>query len=383
MISILLDDSLDPTACSYVFQNPLSIITAHHPHEVDAALSQIETALAAGHYVTGFFAYELGYILEPALQALLPSNLKQPLLWFGVFKKRQKLTPVQTLDWIKRRSRNEAAFSLENMHFSLSQQQYQSRFEQVKNYIAAGDIYQLNLTFKAKLTLKGSPYPFYQAVRQNQAVHYGAFIDAPDFKVLSFSPEQFITLEQGKISTRPMKGTMKRGQTRAEDQNLCKTLFEDDKNRAENLMIVDLMRNDLAKIAQQGSVKVEELYKIEAYKTLFQMTSLVTAQVQDDRTVKTFIKSLFPAGSIIGAPKIRAQQIIAKLETEPRGVYTGSIGYFSPNGDACFNVAIRTIFLDAQQNGEIGIGAGLVSDSEVVSEYDECLLKMAFLQTKA
>ena len=258
---------------------------------------------------------------------------------------------------------------------------YKKAVEQVKHYIEAGDIYQLNLTFKQNFQLEGCPFRLYQKMRGNQPVHYGALIDSPDFTILSFSPEQFISLKDGLASVRPMKGTIKRGSTDAADRQLCQELFHDPKNRAENLMIVDLMRNDLSRIAQPGSVVTKELFKIEKYHTLFQMTSLVQARIKRNTRLQTLLESLFPAGSIIGTPKVRAQEIIAELENQPRGIYTGAIGYFSPDKEAHFNVAIRTLFIDNNNKAEIGIGGGIVSDSEMEAEYQECLLKRAFLDS--
>ncbi len=378
MTSILLDDSLDKEAPSSLFQNPENIIIAHRLQDVPQALKQLEQAIADGFYAAGFFTYEMGYALEERLTPLLPKNLKHPLLWFGLFRDKKSLDENQALEWISRQYTAKDS-RLSRPSFSLNKADYEKKFQKVMDYIRAGDIYQLNLTFRQRFTIEGCPYRFYQAIRKNQPVRYGAVIDCPDFKIMSFSPEQFITIKNGIMTTRPMKGTIRRGQDQAEDRALCKQLFGDSKNRAENLMIVDLMRNDLSRIAEPGSVRTSGLFRIEKFNTLFQMTSSLSARTQPGTSLVTVLKSLFPAGSIIGAPKVRAQEIIAQLENEPRGVYTGAIGSFAPGGEASFNVAIRTVFMDNSQKAEIGIGGGIVSDSEVTSEYEECLLKRSFL----
>ncbi len=378
MTSLLFDDSLSQDKPACLFSAPYKIISTNKPSHVMAALNQIESERASGAYIAGFFSYELGYILEERLLGLLPKNRKLPLLWFGAFKTKKQLDKQALQNWLGKHNSKQYSF-LKPENPSITKKKYSEAFTQVKRYIEAGDIYQLNLTFKQRFALEGCPFQLYKTLRDNQPVHYGVMIDSPDFKILSFSPEEFITIQDGTISTRPMKGTIHRGQSSEEDNALCQQLFDDDKNRAENLMIVDLMRNDLARVAKPGSVVTKELFKIEKYKTLFQMTSLISAQVQPKTSLQTLLTSLFPAGSIIGAPKLRAQEIIAELETEPRGIYTGSIGYFSPNGDVNFNVAIRTLFIDNSNQAEIGIGGGIVSDSKMQAEYQECLLKRSFL----
>lgn len=374
--TILIDDSRPRGGCTYLFERPDAIIEARRPEEVDAALGQIEAARAHGAYVVGYFAYELGYVLEPKLRPLLP-ECDGPLLWFGVFPDRQILEPKDLAEFLT--ADDETSYSLTDVKHSMGQEDYQARFGRLKSYIAAGDIYQLNLTLKGRFRFDGSKRALYRDLRLKQPVAYGALIETPDQTILSASPELFLQLDGKKVATRPMKGTADRGATLAEDETISRWLRSDEKSRAENLMIVDLMRNDVGRMARMGSVHVTDLFSIETYETLHQMTSGVTAELRDDIDMKTLVESVFPPGSITGAPKMRAIEIIRELETEPRGVYTGAIGYFGPDDTACFNVAIRTVTISSDGHGEIGIGSGVVQDSAADAEYAECLLKMRFL----
>ena len=374
--TILIDDSRPRGGRTYLFERPDSIIEAHRPEEVPDALARIEAARNSGAYVVGYFTYELGYVLEPKLLPLLPET-SQPLLWFGVFSERGTLDHGELGDFLAEEQPSD--YALNNVTHSMGREDYQSRFGRVKSYIAAGDIYQLNLTLKGRFAFEGSRRALYRDLRLKQPVAYGAYIETPDQTLLSASPEIFIGLDGHKILTRPMKGTADRGATLSADQDVRHWLRSDEKSRAENLMIVDLMRNDIGRVARMGSVRVTDLFSVETYETLHQMTSGITAELRDDVDITTLVQSIFPPGSITGAPKVRAIEIIRELETEPRGVYTGSIGFFAPDGTACFNVAIRTVAIDADGAGEIGIGSGVVQDSSAEAEYEECLLKMKFL----
>ena len=240
------------------------------------------------------------------------------------------------------------------------------------------------MTFKLSFDYQGAPFALYAKLRGRQPVSYGAFLECEDFSILSHSPELFFEIKNGEITARPMKGTIGRGDTPHEDFERARELQEDIKNRAENLMIVDLMRNDLSRLCEIGSVEVSDLYEVTAFPTLYQMTSDVKGQLQTDMQLDDIIEALIPAGSITGAPKIRAQEIIRELEEQPRGVYCGAMGVLhrdleSGELSARFNVAIRTLTLFPDGHGETGIGSGLVQDSEGEAEYDECLLKAKFM----
>ena len=374
---VLLDNSTGPVAQSLLFEFPSKIIRADRPDEVDGALAALKEGLGRGLHAAGFFSYELGYILEPKLLPLLPSERAVPLLWFGLYSGPRTMKGSEVQSWLTAEAiGNPTLGALAHTWDSAS---YLERFEEVQNKIRAGDIYQLNLTFKAKFNLQGSPLALYRDLRLKQRVAYGGLVDTGDVTILSSSPELFIEQEGRIIATRPMKGTAPRAGTLAGDDQARRALSSDIKNRAENLMIVDLMRNDLGRIADLGSVSVTDLFTVETFKTLHQMTSGVRAVLKDGIGIEEVLRAIFPPGSIIGAPKIRAMELIRALETEPRGVYCGAIGHFSPNGDALFNVAIRTAVIDRRGAGQMGIGSGVVADSDGAKEYAECLLKMKFL----
>ena len=374
---ILLDDSLTPGGASLLYETPERIVVAREPGEVEAALAAIEAGLAKGLHAAGFFAYELGYCLEPKLRDLLPKDRSQPLIWIGLFREPRRLDDAAVRTWLDDNGANERSI-LSDLKLSWSRGDYMNAFEKVQDYIAAGDVYQINLTLKYRFAFTGNPVALYAALRRKQRVAYGGLIGTPDFHVLSLSPELFFRREGKRMFARPMKGTAPRGKNSSEDARLKTWLTMDDKQRAENLMIVDLLRNDLGRIAKIGTVEVTDLFTVETYRSVHQMTSGIVAELRGDIGFTDILKALFPCGSVTGAPKVRAMEIIRDLEGEPRGIYTGAIGRIAPNGDAQFNVAIRTIMLDAA-GGEMGIGSGLVSDSKVGAEFDECLLKAQFL----
>lgn len=374
---VLLDNSTSLEAVSELFEHPVEIIRADTPADVDAALAALTSGLSRGLHAAGFFSYELGYLLEPRLASLLPERRKVPLIWFGLYTAPREMTGAEVQQWL-----NEEAIgtpTLGELAHSWDSASYLKRFEEVQNNIKSGDIYQLNLTFKAKFNLQGSPLALYRDLRLKQRVAYAGLVDTGDVTILSASPELFIKQEGRIIETRPMKGTAPRAGTLDADAEVRTVLSKDVKNRAENLMIVDLMRNDLGRIADLGSVSVTDLFTVETFKTLHQMTSGVRAELKPDIGIVDILKAIFPPGSITGAPKIRAMELIRELETEPRGVYCGAIGRFSPDGTTLLNVAIRTTVVDRKGAGEMGIGSGIVADSDGVKEYAECLLKMKFL----
>jgi para-aminobenzoate synthetase/4-amino-4-deoxychorismate lyase len=374
---ILLDDSLTPGGRSLLYTEPERIVAAYAPEEVDAALDEISAGLAHGLHAAGFFAYELGYCLEPKLSGLLPADRTVPLFWIGLFRDPRPLDDAGTRAWLEDHGAAERA-KISGLKLSWTRAQYDRAFASVEDYIAAGDVYQINLTMKYHFAFEGDAVALYAALRRKQRVAYGALIHTPEFDVLSLSPELFFRREGRHISTRPMKGTAPRGRTPREDARLKTWLAVDEKQRAENLMIVDLLRNDLGRVAKIGSVEVTDLFTVETYRSVHQMTSGISAELRADMGLKDMLHALFPCGSVTGAPKVRAMEIIGELEGAPRGVYTGAIGHIAPSGDAQFNVAIRTVVLQGA-HGEMGIGGGIVADSKVDSEYEECLLKAHFL----
>jgi para-aminobenzoate synthetase/4-amino-4-deoxychorismate lyase len=375
---VLLDNNSGSGPPSLLFSEPQDIIAAWTPEEVPAALQRIEDGVASGLHAAGFFAYELGYVLEPKLAALMPEKRNVPLLWIGLYKAPAEMTSIEVEHWLATHTRS-GDFSFTDVKLSWNEAQYLERFTEVIEKIRAGDIYQLNLTFKARFKLAGSPLTFFLDLRQKQRVAYGGIVDTGEVTVLSASPELFIEQDGRTVFTRPMKGTAPRAGTLEADAVARRQLAEDVKQRAENLMIVDLMRNDIGRIAEIGSVDVTDLFTVETYKTLHQMTSGVRATLKNGVDTAELLRGIFPPGSIVGAPKIRAQELIRQLESEPRGVYCGAIGYIAPGGRSLFNVAIRTAVIFRNADGEMGIGSGVVFDSQGPKEYAECLLKMKFL----
>jgi para-aminobenzoate synthetase / 4-amino-4-deoxychorismate lyase len=374
---VLLDDSLKPGGRSLLFTEPELVVAAYAPDEVDGALDKISAGLARGLHAAGFFGYELGYCLEPKLKRLLPADRRAPLLWIGLFQAPRSLDDAGTRAWLERHGADERA-KISDLSLSWSREQYDRAFAAVQDYIAAGDVYQINLTLKYHFAFEGHAVALYAALRRKQRVAYGALIRTPELDVLSLSPELFFRRAGKHMSTRPMKGTAARGRTPREDARLKTWLAMDEKQRAENLMIVDLLRNDLGRVAKIGTVEVTDLFTVETYRSVHQMTSGISAELRADIGLKDMLRALFPCGSVTGAPKVRAMEIIRELEGAPRGVYTGAIGHIAPSGDCQFNVGIRTVVLQGNQ-GEMGIGGGIVADSKVDSEFEECLLKAQFL----
>jgi para-aminobenzoate synthetase / 4-amino-4-deoxychorismate lyase len=375
---VLLDNSSGRGRPTLLFTEPASIIVANAPNEVPAALTALEQGIQNGFHAAGFFAYELGYVFEPRLAHLLPENRDVPLLWFGLYPAPREMSEKDVDLWLATHTRS-GSYQFTDVTRAWDRDSYVNRFKAVQEKIRAGDIYQLNLTFKARFKLAGSPLTFYRDLRQRQRVAYGGIVDTGEMTVLSASPELFVEQSGREIFTRPMKGTSPRGGTPEADAEARRVLSTDTKQRAENLMIVDLMRNDLGRMADTGSVEVTDLFTVETFRTLHQMTSGVKATLKDGMGLKDLWSAIFPPGSVIGAPKIRAMELIAEYENEPRGVYCGAIGHITPGGQALFNVAIRSPVIFRDGRGEMGIGSGVVYDSVGEKEYAECLLKMKFL----
>ncbi|MEZ5912100.1 MAG: aminodeoxychorismate synthase component I [Paracoccaceae bacterium] len=352
------------------FSEPRALIRADSASELAAAFAAIEAARAAGHWLAGYASYDLGLALEPKLKPRLAAPRENaPLLCFGVFDRPGPLTretPAETAQL----SRPEPLWGLAR---------YRRAFDAVRAYIAAGDTYQVNLTFPMAALWQGDPRALFAALAARQPVGHGAYVDLGGPILLSRSPELFFHLDaDGTITARPMKGTAPRSPDPVEDGARARWLQNDIKNRAENLMIVDLLRNDLSRLSQPGSVRVPVLFAVETYATVHQMVSTVTARLVGRPTVEAIFRALFPCGSITGAPKIRAMEIIDDLEASPRGSYCGAIGWIAPDGSMDFNVAIRTLVLQPDGVAQLNVGGGVVYDSDAGGEYDEALLKGRF-----
>jgi para-aminobenzoate synthetase/4-amino-4-deoxychorismate lyase len=351
--------------------------------------------LDQGFFLAGYIGYEFGYLLEPYLakclldKPLSPQlSVELPLADLGVFHKphiydHQTASfdgagPWPTADG---NDNNAKPYAISNLRLNQEKDDYLQAIDRIKSYIAAGDTYQVNYTLKLLFDYSGSIGNLYSTLRRNQSVSYGGIIKNNTNTILTFSPELFFRKQGETITVRPMKGTMHRGRTLVEDKENADFLHHDIKNRSENVMIVDLLRNDLGRLSRMGGVSVQSLFDVETYETLFQMTSSIKGQI-DNVSLEEMFRALFPCGSVTGAPKIRTMEIIRELEVGDRGVYTGAIGYITPAGEAIFNVPIRTVVLQGGK-GEMGIGSGIVWDSDPVNEWEECILKANFLTKPA
>ncbi|GAA0540406.1 para-aminobenzoate synthetase/4-amino-4-deoxychorismate lyase [Rhizomicrobium palustre] len=371
---LLLDDVTECSLRSFIA--PKAVLRADRSEEVAPLLLALEAARAAGNYVAGYFSYELGYVLEPKLLARLPDGRRGPLAWFGVFDAPEVLSGEAASGALIAWQQGRAYAGPLTPEWD--ETAYRARFDRVKAYIAAGDIYQANLSFRSRFAFQGDPLALYAGLRQAAGARYGAYVEDGERHILSLSPELFFDLSaDGVLTAKPMKGTAGRGADPAADARAQEALAQSPKDRAENLMIVDLLRNDLGRIAETGSVSVPSLFAVETYPTLHQMVSTITAKLKPEQGAAEVVKALFPCGSITGAPKIRAQEVLAELEESSRGVYCGAIGYFAPDGSARFNVAIRTMTISGGR-GELGIGGGVVQDSRGEDEYAEALLKARY-----
>ncbi|SHG53542.1 aminodeoxychorismate synthase component I [Ornithinibacillus halophilus] len=353
-----------------LFQDPLVIIVANKIDEVIPCLQNVQEAVNQGYYAAGYLSYEAAPAFESAFH--VHNNPNMPLLWFGIFQEpeKDKLTSSSSYyvkDWLP----------------NTNIEKYNQSIDEIKEFIGQGDTYQVNYTIRLHSKFHGNPIAYYQQLASSQSANYSAYLDIGDYSILSASPELFFHLKDGKVTTKPMKGTVGRGSTVDEDQKNRDWLYHSEKNRAENVMIVDLLRNDLGRIAKPGSVQVPELFTIETYPTVFQMTSTVTAEVEKTTTILDLFKGLFPCGSITGAPKISTMNIIHELEDTPREVYCGTIGYITPEKEAIFNVPIRTVVVD-NKNGsaQYGVGGGITWDSTKEEEYEEVLTKAKILSNK-
>jgi para-aminobenzoate synthetase/4-amino-4-deoxychorismate lyase len=353
------------------FLEPTEILQTSDLAKVRSILDQVDRTAASGQFAAGFVSYEAAPAFDAALRTARPAG--PPLVWFGLFDQYRVLEPAPTeqtkithqLDWQP----------------SLSTQAYYSCVETIHRHIANGDTYQVNFTFPLEADLNGvEPWELFVQLCHQQKSNCCAFVDAGDWVVCSSSPELFFELVQNRIICRPMKGTVRRGRTVHEDEKNAEWLRNSAKNRAENVMIVDMVRNDLGRIADPKTVEVTRLWELEKYPSLFQLTSTVEAETE--AKLPEIFSALFPCASITGAPKIRASEIIADLELQPRGVYTGAIGYVGPHRQARFNVAIRTVQIDRKLDlARYGTGGGNVWESSAEDEWLECQTKGLVLRS--
>lgn len=378
--------------CSLLFTQPLCWLTCTTADRAEDFLQEAEKWRADGKYLAGSIAYEFGYLLEPSLHHLCaPKNCSSPsstpLAVLGVFDQpvifdHSTNRFLNNKSWPRITTDNKQEHLIDNIQTNISREEFLSAIKRIKEYIAAGHTYQVNYTMKLNFAFSGSPAALYRTLRRNQSVSYGAWIRHDGQDIMSFSPELFYRADRENITVRPMKGTMIRGRTTKEDIANQMFLQQDQKNRSENIMIVDLLRNDLGRLLYEidgGRVQPRSLFDIEPYETLLQMTSTIDGKLEVNKQpgLHEVIKALFPCGSITGAPKIRTMEIIHELEKEARGVYCGAIGYSGPD-QTVFNVPIRTVVVH-NGRGEMGIGSGITHDSDPEDEWQESLLKGNFL----
>jgi para-aminobenzoate synthetase/4-amino-4-deoxychorismate lyase len=378
---ILFDDARARDAGpARLYRNPVEIVETREPDEVKPCLGRLQAAGRSGLHAAGLLAYEAGHALDPKLTPLRarPATDAPPLLWFGLFEGYEEIAPDEVASLLPD---PDGAWTSEPSPL-IDRADYEAAAGRVKAHIEAGDIYQANLTFAAEARTAGPPPALYAAIRRRARAGHGALLFTGAHWLLSFSPELFFTLAGRSITARPMKGTAVRRADAGADAAAARALSEDPKQRAENLMIVDLLRNDLSRVSIPGTVEVPSLFAVETYPTVHQMTSTVVAQLEEGVDAVDAIEAIFPCGSVTGAPKLRAMEIIAQIEKAPRNAYTGSIGWLAPDGDASFNVAIRTLSLKAgESHAVMGLGSAIVADSRAGDEWRECLAKGVFVKT--
>jgi len=353
-----------------LFRNPKFIISCFDPSSFAACFKDIENALSQGYYLAGFLSYEAGYCFE---EKLLENKVYDfPLIYLGAYE-----SPVKC--GISPETKTSQSI-LKDLSLNITRDKYFSNIRAIRDYIAQGEVYQITYCIKLLFKFRGDPLSLYKLLLKEQPVPYPAYIETDKFHILSCSPEMFIKKESTHTVTKPMKGTWRRGGNMISDFAARVRFQYDYKNRAENVMIADLLRNDLGRIG--SDIKAPRLFEVARYKTLFQMTSTVTGRLERYIPIYELLASLFPSGSVTGAPKIRAMQIIKELEAEERKIYTGVIGYIAPDRNLFFNIPIRTLLI-REGIGEMGIGGGIVWDSTPEGEWDESMLKAKFLTDRA
>jgi para-aminobenzoate synthetase / 4-amino-4-deoxychorismate lyase len=355
-----------------IFTEPVEVIEARQIDEIRPALERVQQANKNGYYAAGYLSYEAAPAFDHAFT--VKKGYKLPLLWLGIFS-----APHQNL---AAPSFHPNGYQFAPWTVVEAEKDYPKKIASIKDAIAHGETYQINYTTRLHTHFKGDDFAYFKSLRSAQQGNYAAYLNLGRYRILSASPELFFTVKERLITTRPMKGTAKRGKWAEDDLAQEKWLYHSEKNQAENVMIVDLLRNDLGRVAKMGSVHVTSLFDIERYPTVLQMTSSVEATLHEGTTLSDVFTALFPCGSITGAPKVETMRIISELENTPREVYCGTIGFTRPNGNAVFSVAIRTLSIDAQTGiAEYGTGGGITWDSTAKDEYAEAIAKAALLTT--
>jgi len=362
---------------SLLFSDPVETLKLCDGVDIAAWFSRLESWLEQGYALAGWLGYEAGYLFDPVLSdCAWPGDGRSVLGWFGVYRSPERFER-EALEAEEAEALTRGC-KISGFGFEFDEPEYCRRISRLRDEIAAGNVYQANFTGRCRFGFEGAPEALYVAMKRRQPSPWSAFLNTGDRLVLSFSPELFFVRENRLIETMPMKGTAPRRERHEDDLAEKAGLSKCEKNRAENLMIVDLLRNDLGRICTTGSVQASGLFETQTYPTLHQMVSTVRGELREKTPVRELFRALFPSGSVTGAPKIRAMKLIRELEKSPRGVYTGAVGFMLPEGRMAFNVAIRTIELSGK-NGLYGTGSGIVWDSDPHQEYLECMLKTRIL----
>lgn len=365
---------------SLYFTHPTQEIICKDPSQLTYCFDVIEKLKNSGYYLAGFISYEASYFFEHNKpfwkNKAHPNNF--PLLHFLAFKSCQYLNQTEVNQLLKQQTADHSDESFAfHLSLDINKTEYETNFNKIKQHLIKGNTYQVNYTTKYYFDVQGDPVQLYQTLRERQKVEYSALLQFDDYQILSLSPELFFSKRAEDLTAKPMKGTMPRSLNPQIDQENKNKLLSDPKLRSENIIIVDLLRNDLSTLSKAGSVHVSELLQVETYETVHQMTSTIHSKIDTDTSFKSLLFNLFPCGSITGAPKKSTMKIIRECEKKPRNIYTGCIGYITPTNDMCFNVAIRTLCI-AQNKGELGIGGGITNDSNLDSEFEELHLKARF-----
>lgn len=389
---VLLDDArVGMEGCARLYAAPREIVIARRPDEVAPALARIEALLSQGYAMAGHIGYEAGLALEPRLAPLADarSGADGPLIWMGAFDGWRDMSGAQVAAWLDECAMPNPAPRIGPLVPAIGAGAYAQAFDHIAEAIRAGDIYQANFTFPLTGPWSGDPISLYAQLRASGGGGHGGILFDGQYWLLSLSPELFFEAQGRQLRAKPMKGTRPRGGTPESDAALARELFESVKDRSENLMILDLMRNDIARVSDAGSVRVDAPFAIESYPTVHQMVSTVNATLEDGRSLVDVIRALFPCGSVTGAPKIRAMELIHAHERDPRGIYCGSLGHIDPAnatnsaGSASFNVAIRSLRLAPDGKAVLGVGSAVVADSVAIDEWRECLVKGGFVHQPA
>jgi para-aminobenzoate synthetase/4-amino-4-deoxychorismate lyase len=376
-------DDLTGEEPSFRLTDPAGVLEAMRPEDVAPTLAAAEGAAARGLWVAGFVTYEAAAGLDPtlAVRARAPDDpfARLPLAWFAMFQQRQETVLPSP--------RDAAAPPSDAWAPSVDRARYDRAIARIREHIAAGDTYQVNHTLRLRSTVQGDERGLYRDLCYAQRGAHSAYLNAGRYRVLSASPELFFRLDGDRLVTRPMKGTAPRGRWPAEDEAIRERLTASVKDRAENAMIVDLLRNDLGHLATTGTVRWAKVFEPERFETVWQLTSTVSADLAPGTGLPDVFRALFPSGSVTGAPKVRTMAIIAEMEDSPRGVYCGAVGFLAPASagppSASFNVAIRTVVVDSETGtAEYGVGGGVTWDSSAAGEYDETVAKAKVLTAR-